>query len=207
MKIRANILQTLLLTIVATSCALLPSAPAQAAKIADNNFEDDSYGGWVPSTPDNSDIANSNGENKVLYLRDPGTLSQTLVTLAGVTYQLSYDLEEKDAGGKEFKVTINDIRPSLFGVPVPFSEENSTFAGNKYTYNFIGSGSDTIEFDYGELILNDPSQFRIDNIAVNSLDSTSVPEPFTILGTLIGGIAALRMRIKANKKSKHKTHV
>ena len=33
-------------------------------------------------------------------------------------------------------------------------------------------------------------------------DPTAVPEPFTIVGTLIGGTAALRMRKKLNSNDK-----
>jgi hypothetical protein len=37
---------------------------------------------------------------------------------------------------------------------------------------------------------------------VNATSSTSVPEPFTIVGTLVGGSAALRMRKKLKSTTK-----
>ena len=36
----------------------------------------------------------------------------------------------------------------------------------------------------------------IDNVIINSTASTAVPEPFTIIGTIIGGTAALRLKKK-----------
>ncbi len=36
----------------------------------------------------------------------------------------------------------------------------------------------------------------LDSIVLNSTDATSVPEPFTMIGTLVGGTAAIRLRKK-----------
>ncbi|WP_310429782.1 hypothetical protein [Chamaesiphon sp. VAR_48_metabat_135_sub] len=42
----------------------------------------------------------------------------------------------------------------------------------------------------------------LDNVVVDVAASTSVPETFTIIGTLVGGTAAMRMRKKLKSSSK-----
>jgi hypothetical protein len=46
------------------------------------------------------------------------------------------------------------------------------------------------------------SGVAIDNVNLTAAAATSVPEPFTIIGTLIGGTAAARMRKKLKQASK-----
>jgi hypothetical protein len=43
---------------------------------------------------------------------------------------------------------------------------------------------------------------QFDNINVSAASTTSVPEPFTIIGTVIGGTAAVRMRRKLKQAGK-----
>jgi hypothetical protein len=45
---------------------------------------------------------------------------------------------------------------------------------------------------------NTANQVLFDDISLNTTDSTAVPEPFTVIGTLVGGTAAFRMRKKLN---------
>ncbi len=42
-----------------------------------------------------------------------------------------------------------------------------------------------------------------DDINLNLVSQTAVPEPFTIIGTLVGGMAALRLRNKLNGTNKN----
>ena len=70
------------------------------------------------------------------------------------------------------------------------SETNSTDPNN--FYGFTGVTFDSIRVTVGN---NDSA--LIDNIQFNSAStSTAVPEPFTIIGTIIGGTAAIRIRKK-----------
>jgi hypothetical protein len=54
----------------------------------------------------------------------------------------------------------------------------------------------------GISVLGDLSNSRIGGSASTPIPSTAVPEPFTIVGTMIGGAAALKMRkrLKATNK-------
>jgi hypothetical protein len=67
-----------------------------------------------------------------------------------------------------------------------------------YNFNFVGTGADTIQFA-GR---HDPYALFLDNVVVNAAASTAVPEPFTVVGTLIGGATAIRMRKKLKSADK-----
>jgi hypothetical protein len=69
----------------------------------------------------------------------------------------------------------------------------------------FGAGGNAVVNPRGNLISSVPSLASVPNVytltgSISQAGATSVPEPFTIVGTLIGGTAALRMRkkLKAN---------
>jgi hypothetical protein len=202
MKIRSNILQTLLLTVVATSFSLFPSTPARAANLVRNSgFQNGNSNGWNTSGGATANAGNGdNGINEepdpniVVRLNGQGGFSQTLATLAGATYQFSYDLL---GDATQFVANVRDINNNFIPRPVPTIVASSLPSFNTYSYNFVGSGSDTIDFGF-------IGDFQLDNVAVDGPDpsASSVPEPLTIVGTLLGGGAALRMknRLKSRKK-------
>jgi hypothetical protein len=67
---------------------------------------------------------------------------------------------------------------------------SSLFAGG------ITNGT-VLQFLVNDTVFNDNSNgFEASAVFTNSLPSTDVPEPFTIIGTLVGGTAAVRMRRK-----------
>jgi hypothetical protein len=55
-------------------------------------------------------------------------------------------------------------------------------------------GSDTPIITYGA------NNFAINSLRLNIADFTAVPEPLTIVGTLIGGAMALRLRNRLKTK-------
>ncbi|PSB55450.1 PEP-CTERM sorting domain-containing protein [Chamaesiphon polymorphus] len=75
---------------------------------------------------------------------------------------------------------------------------------NGSSLNFAGFTSDTPISSISFRGLGDSNSFgggttRLDNFrfgTVNAAATTAVPEPFTVIGTLVGGTAALRMRKK-----------
>lgn len=208
MKIRSNILPILLLTVVATSFSLFQSAPARAANLVRNSgFQNGNSNGW--NTSGGATANAGNGDNSINGAPDPnivvrlngqGGFSQTLVTLAGATYQLSYDLL---GDATQFVANVRDINNNFIPRPVPTIVASSLPSFNTYTYNFVGSGSDTIDFGFSERF-SVSGGFQLDNVAVDGPDpsASSVPEPLTIVGTLLGAGAALRMRnqLKSRKK-------
>jgi hypothetical protein len=86
--------------------------------------------------------------------------------------------------------TFGDVRfNNVFEVFVGAIDDTNTFS----TVQFWGDGQ-------GE-ILEAGGRIRYANVAIGSI-SKDVPEPFTIIGTLIGGTAALRMRKKLKSATK-----
>lgn len=194
MKKLSNVLQPLALTAttVVTSFSLLQSSPAQAANLITNGgFETGNFTGWTNDGSQSVGITSpalSNNGTNVAYFGKVGSLgfiSQTVATTAGQNYQLSYQLYSDGQTPNEFQVQINNTNVfDQLNIPI------NSFT--TYSFNFAGTGSDTIKFG-GR---NDPAYLQLDNVAVNAIAATSVPEPFTIIGTLIGGTAAFRMRKK-----------
>lgn len=95
---------------------------------------------------------------------------------------------------------------------------SNLFAGNTYVFGALSSSTDTI-YNRNTNISNAPSLATVSDIGyfstsnsfpnstignsygagsftANQTTTTAVPEPFTIIGTLVGGSAALRMRKK-----------
>jgi hypothetical protein len=209
MRTVSKILNPISLTATAAiaSVALLQSAPAQAVNLINNgNFETGDFTGWdVPITNTFTvvGISTANSTNVAFFsaFESLDTISQTIATTPGQTYQLSYDFlsdtgEPNPGGINEFQVNIiNSNRTNTL-----FSQLNipATPASTAYQFSFIGTGSDTIQFG-GR---HDYSAFELDNVVVTAANAaTAVPEPFTVIGTFIGGTAALRMRkkLKSNK--------
>jgi hypothetical protein len=190
-----NILQALALTAttMVASFVLLQSAPAQAANLVNNgDFETGDFTGWTTNFSDtNTFVDVGDNTTKVAFLGQIGSIgffSQTLNTMSGQDYTLSYDFLSDGELPNVFQVQVNGN--TLFSqTDIPAQ----TFTS--YSFNFVGTGSDTIQFG-GQ---NDPRWLQLDNVVV---DVVAVPEPFTIVGSLVGGTAALRMRKKL--KSSHK---
>lgn len=186
-------------TVVLTSFSLLHAAPAQAVNLVSNgDFETGDFTGWNndgnQSVGVNSPAPSNNGTN-VAYFGKVGSLgfiSQTIATTAGENYQLSYQLYSDNKTPNEFQVELNNN--TLFDKVNIAAQPFTT-----YDFNFVGTGSDTIGFG-GR---NDPTWLQLDNVAVNTTAATSVPEPLTIVGTLIGAVAVIRMRKKLNKTTKN----
>jgi hypothetical protein len=74
------------------------------------------------------------------------------------------------------------------------ANQTISFAGsafNRATFTFVNSSGSPINLI--EIV---------DNVTFNAAGAEAVPEPFTIVGTLIGGSAALRMRKKLKTTTK-----
>ena len=67
----------------------------------------------------------------------------------------------------------------------------NTFAERSLSFNGIAR---SVNFGRTPNQPNTANQVLFDNVSLNT--ATLVPEPFTIIGTLVGGKAALRMRKK-----------
>jgi hypothetical protein len=190
----SHVLQPLALTattVVASSFAILQSAPAQAANLVSNgDFETGDFTGWTVNANSTGVGSGANGTNTAFLgnVGGLGSLSQILTTVVGETYTLSYDFLSDGGTPNQFQVQVNGT--------ILFDQTNiPAQAFTPYSFNFVGTGVDTIQFNER----NDPSFLQLDNVVV---DVAAVPEPFTIVGSLVGGTAALRMRKKLKSSNK-----
>jgi hypothetical protein len=94
-------------------------------------------------------------------------------------------------GTSTFEALLNGSVVDSFSSATAFSNITNNF------YGFTGVSFDAIRVTPGGSF----SQAIIDNIQFNSA-AQSVPEPFTIIGTLVGGTAAMRMRKKLKSVNK-----
>jgi Protein of unknown function (DUF642) len=215
MKKISNALQPLALTAttVVASFALFQSTPAQAALLVNGGFEASTD--QITTPPGWYNIGHSDGvisydlfgtpAYEGLYFYDLGGfgnpfgpigdgIAQNFATTIGQTYQVTFGLTSENVAGDS---TLRASAGAAFvdyvlGVSgsgafkKPFTTQNFNFVANSNltTLSFIhtaGTGGN-----------NDPV---IDGVSVVQLGQpTSVPEPFTIIGTLIGGTAAFRMK-------------
>lgn len=198
MKITSHLLQTLVLTAtsVATSIVLFSSSPAQAVNLIKNG----NYGGTVDFPWEGNAYPNPDGGGF-------GTISQILSepTDPLKQYQISFDSEPETLASLNVSIG-NKILASLDWRTFPSSPGNPII--ETFTQTFTGNGSDRLSFNYQ---LNTPFQSLVlRNLAVDDLSSpkdptstTSVPEPLTIVGSIIGGTAAFRLkkRLESSKKA------
>jgi hypothetical protein len=198
---------------VAASSFIIQSAPAQAIELVTNG----AFSAQVPLTgwtvtPGTNTPASSTGiqvapsgygfgnvaaVGSFTNLTGPfnATWSQNISTVSGANYTLEYFFANSDNIQKltpsgSFRVRLgNTTLDSLSG--------NGIVTGQRPIINFTGTGrTDELSFTFAGI-----NASAFDNVSVNGpapTTGTSAPEPFTIIGTLIGGSAAIRMRKKLN---------
>jgi hypothetical protein len=194
---------------VAAGSFILQSTPAQATQlglVTNGDFSEGGTGwtttgintGIVDTTPLNSQLTfgNVGAVGSLTNFTGPftGSWSQSLSTRSGSSYTLNYifanyaSLFGQTPAGT-FQVKVNNT------ILDTFTNAGLT-SGPRANRTFTGSGTDLLSFTFTGVAAS-----AIDNVLVNGdapLPSTAAPEPFTIIGTLIGGTAAVRMRKKLN---------
>jgi hypothetical protein len=179
------------------------SADAQSNLIVNGGFESGNFAGWtVTGNPSYSQVANfswgydhPNSGSDYAMLGSFGTLSylsQSVATVAGTSYTLSFYLASDGAQTNEFLVNAGgDVLMDQVDLP----SSNYT----EYTYGFQATGSTTnIEFgsrdDPGYLLLDDvtlvdpPSN---NGFVIDPASAVPLPAPFwmTLLPmALLGGL-------------------
>jgi hypothetical protein len=213
---------------VAAGSFILQSAPARAAELVTNGNFSNGGTGWdvvgavsiIPvstlttgSTP--AIIALTSGFGNVAAIGNvpaagatpvtaSGRWSQTLATNPGSTYDLSFNFANYSAltginspDTQSFRVLFNGTALPGLGLTLTGQQLTTSLSPTRTTFVGSGSGNDTLSF-----LFNNVTASAIDNVSVigdpRGTTGTPAPEPFTIIGTLIGGSAAIRMRRKLN---------
>jgi hypothetical protein len=131
------------------------------------------------------------------YVNNTGVFSQP--------NSLSYST----APNQQFRVDVLDPTSSnLFGASTAgvianiFQASVNTTGYQTLNFDLTPFAGSTIRLAFREVDNQGYFNTGIDNVIINSTASTAVPEPLTIVGTLIGGTAAFRMKRKLKDSSK-----
>jgi PEP-CTERM motif len=174
-----------------TGVALAIATPAAAQNIVTNGgFETGDFTGFTQFG--NTGFAGvetgsaSEGTQSAYFgpVGSVGGINQTLATIAGQSYQISFDLQNDGGTPSSFE--------ALFGSNQLFSLTNSEAFGYttfSTTLTAIGASTD-LSFSFRQ----DPRFFSLDNISVTAV-SGAVPEPATWAMMLLGfGMVGASMR-------------
>ncbi|MBC8056761.1 MAG: PEPxxWA-CTERM sorting domain-containing protein [Rhizobiales bacterium] len=186
------------LVITAALLASLGSAHAGPSIVVDGSFEQQAQAsgtwgvyqtlpGWTTFAGAGIELRNSvagtasSGKNFVeLDSHRNSGMSQTLTTLAGSFYTLSFDYSAREG----IAAASNGIEVLWNGASVAtLTADGTGFSGsnwNLYSYNLLGTGSDVLGFR--SVGTNDGFGGSLDSVAV----TTAVPEPATWAMTLAG---------------------
>jgi hypothetical protein len=163
---------------------------AEAANLVSNGgFETGDFSGWTRSGNLGATFVSSNAVNSGTYsgqlgpVRSLGFLSQSLATVVGQAYTLSFFLNSDGGLPNVFQAIVN-------GVTV-FNQSNiAAQPFTRYSYNFLATSSST-DLTFG--FQNNPSYVYLDDVIVSGA-STAVPTPALLPGLVGLGVAALRKR-------------
>lgn len=175
------------------------SSLAHADVVTNGGFESGNFAGWTVSDPngiiiDPSSTANSGSYAATLgSVGSPGTLSQTLATVAGTSYTFSFALQNlaTSSSDNSFQVKFGNVVLDTWTGPLSspgYSLESFTVTAT--------SNSTVLSF----IAQNDSSAWLLDDVTATAAVA-AVPEPSTWAMLLLGfagvGLMAYRRRVTA----------
>jgi hypothetical protein len=141
-----------------------------------------SFSPFFPVIPNQETIAPSTGTFNFVGVNLPNTFDYSLA--APLTFAFTKGVNLTVGSGSIFRGLTNNANGTDFSL---LTKVGSVFsnAGDIAPIN-------TLDFSFGDTSLSGSGTYRI---SASSLGA-QVPEPFTIIGTIVGGTAAFRMRKK-----------
>lgn len=136
-------------------------------------------------------------------------VQQSIATNIGEVYRLAFSVGVANSGSNPLSLytTASTLGLSIDGgARTLFTNSTLPAAGSvgwaQYFYDFTAtSGTTSIAF------LNNTTSNNfvgLDDVQISTVSAASVPEPFTIIGSIVGGTAAFRMRKKLKSNSTDK---
>jgi len=193
-------LKPLILSFALAGVAFTVSANTNSNLVVNGDFESQSFTGWTRTGTGLNSFANfddghgyfwRNGTSGMTYL------SQSLATVTGTAYTLSFDLKSDN---KNDPKNVNNEFLVSFGSGAPvFSASNFTQGWTTLTFSGLIASTDSTVLKIGSR--NTPDWNYIDKISVIRTVSP-VPEPQTYAMLLAGlgllGVAAKRRKVGLN---------
>jgi hypothetical protein len=179
--------KNLALGIVTVALSIASTQTAQAATF-DLSFSADNFMGFAGTTPPDSSVSGTFSYD-ALDINSPITsLNSVNLTIDGYSYALG-----EIAFFNTFFGSIISGSISSFGV---------SGLTNDFSISFDPTNLSPGNISYTTSGINDIFSGNFTSFNITPAAATSVPEPFTIIGSLIGGTAAVRMRKKLSNSSK-----
>ena len=131
------------------------------------------------------------------------TLTFSYYVRTAATFSNPNSMSYATTPNQQFRVDVLDpTSSSFFGASTTgvltniFQASSNTTGYQTLNFDLTPFAGNTIRLAFRETDNQGIFNTGIDNVMINSTASAAVPEPFTIIGTLVGGTAAFRMRKK-----------
>ncbi|MFN5857244.1 MAG: DUF642 domain-containing protein [Pseudanabaenaceae cyanobacterium] len=192
------------LSVVASTAIVVlgvSTGSAQASNLVTNgDFNTGNFSGWTKSgnlslldvISNTNNLPGGSYHARFGSTGSPGIISQTLNTIAGRSYTLSFFLRESGSGANRSSV-VSVGGNTLFSFLPPANNVPWT----SYSSNFTATSASTLlSFSFR----NDPSFTRLDNVSVTeNLPPRPVPLPGVAFGVVAAGGALFAKQYKKSK--------
>jgi hypothetical protein len=189
-------LRSLFLGCLATGL-LTASVTAQAELVNNGGFETGDFTGWTTTNTDPNfyfsgvDQSNPRSGLSAAYFgnlrQDRATISQTLITVPGTSYTVSYYLSSEDLGGGTMP---NGFLSTFGGATIESLSDIAASAYTLHSFTLTASSAATL---LSFSLFDEPGFLDLDDISVLAVAAppVTVPEPTSIALLALAGTAAV----------------